>query len=139
MNPAAEIHLKRRDVMPKSIEPSVVLVGISFCFFFSSRRRHTRLVSDRSSDVCSSDLICHVKDGATRVLLAIDGVPGFNDLFTDAQGRIYTGSMRSNPFAESGPRTPGECYRIDRSEERRVGKEGGSRGGPEHASRQRGN
>src|SRR5438093_5010881 len=25
-------------------------------FFFSSRRRHTRLVSDLSSDVCSSDL-----------------------------------------------------------------------------------
>src|SRR5262249_56497755 len=25
-------------------------------FFFSSRRRHTRLVSDWSSDVCSSDL-----------------------------------------------------------------------------------
>src|SRR5215213_10809540 len=25
-------------------------------FFFSSRRRHTRLVSDGSSDVCSSDL-----------------------------------------------------------------------------------
>src|SRR5215213_7818224 len=27
-----------------------------FLFFFSSRRRHTRLVSDWSSDVCSSDL-----------------------------------------------------------------------------------
>src|SRR5438093_10426525 len=27
-------------------------------FFFSSRRRHTRLVSDWSSDVCSSDLSC---------------------------------------------------------------------------------
>ena len=26
------------------------------CFFFSSRRRHTRLVRDWSSDVCSSDL-----------------------------------------------------------------------------------
>src|SRR5205807_2714978 len=25
-------------------------------FFFSSRRRHTRLQGDRSSDVCSSDL-----------------------------------------------------------------------------------
>src|SRR5437016_12037392 len=25
-------------------------------FFFSSRRRHTRLVSDWSSDVCSSDI-----------------------------------------------------------------------------------
>src|ERR1022692_4995204 len=34
-----------------------------FCFFFSSRRRHTRLQGDWSSDVCSSDLIgrAHVK------------------------------------------------------------------------------
>src|SRR5438046_3869007 len=30
-------------------------------FFFSSRRRHTRLVSDWSSDVCSSDLIADVR------------------------------------------------------------------------------
>src|SRR3989339_1656880 len=30
-------------------------------FFFSSRRRHTRLVSDWSSDVCSSDLIRHTR------------------------------------------------------------------------------
>src|SRR5438046_8786043 len=29
---------------------------IFIMFFFSSRRRHTRLVSDWSSDVCSSDL-----------------------------------------------------------------------------------
>src|SRR5438046_6837099 len=35
-----------------------------FCFF-SSRRRHTRLVSDWSSDVCSSDLLL---EGAPRVL-----------------------------------------------------------------------
>ena len=27
-------------------------------FFFSSRRRHTRLRRDWSSDVCSSDLMC---------------------------------------------------------------------------------
>src|SRR5262245_33489267 len=27
-----------------------------YCFFFSSRRRHTRCLSDWSSDVCSSDL-----------------------------------------------------------------------------------
>src|SRR5438045_5311088 len=30
-----------------------------FFFFFSSRRRHTRCLSDWSSDVCSSDLDCH--------------------------------------------------------------------------------
>src|SRR3989475_3434402 len=28
-----------------------------FCFFFSSRRRHTRFDCDWSSDVCSSDLV----------------------------------------------------------------------------------
>src|SRR5262249_8886745 len=32
-------------------------------FFFSSRRRHTRLVSDWSSDVCSSDLLGHEPSG----------------------------------------------------------------------------
>src|SRR6476619_2286855 len=29
----------------------------AFFFFFSSRRLHTRLVSDWSADVCSSDLV----------------------------------------------------------------------------------
>src|SRR5437899_12606659 len=29
----------------------------TFFFFFSSRRRHTRCLSDWSSDVCSSDLL----------------------------------------------------------------------------------
>src|SRR5258706_265382 len=33
------------------------VTGVQTCaLFFSSRRRHTRLVSDWSSDVCSSDL-----------------------------------------------------------------------------------
>src|SRR5438477_452464 len=39
-------------------------------FFFSSRRRHTRLTCDWSSDVCSSDLSgppCHVpRHGTTQ-------------------------------------------------------------------------
>src|SRR5258706_6421184 len=38
---------------------------VSGSFFFSSRRRHTRLVRDWSSDVCSSDLVC-------RLLLEIE-------------------------------------------------------------------
>src|SRR5258706_1035334 len=36
--------------------------GTVISFFFSSRRRHTRLVSDWSSDVCSSDLFRHLED-----------------------------------------------------------------------------
>src|SRR5690554_8068885 len=30
---------------------------VNYCFFFSSRRRHTRCGRDWSSDVCSSDLL----------------------------------------------------------------------------------
>src|SRR6266487_658364 len=32
------------------------MLSILYCFFFSSRRRHTRWTGDWSSDVCSSDL-----------------------------------------------------------------------------------
>src|SRR2546430_11446207 len=32
-------------------------VDLCYCFFFSSRRRHTRFDCDWSSDVCSSDLL----------------------------------------------------------------------------------
>jgi gluconolactonase len=63
--------------------------------------------------VISGKNICHVREDQTRVVFAKDGVPGFNDLFTDAQGRVYTGSMRLNPFSMEGERTQGECYRID--------------------------
>src|SRR2546430_12525659 len=34
----------------------------SMCFFFSSRRRHTRFDCDWSSDVCSSDLCKYVSN-----------------------------------------------------------------------------
>src|SRR2546426_4725222 len=35
-------------------------MAVHVFFFFSSRRRHTRLQGDWSSDVCSSDLQCEV-------------------------------------------------------------------------------
>src|SRR2546429_6431926 len=47
-------------------------VGL-YCFFFSSRRRHTRCSRDWSSDVCSSDLVYLV---AVLVLVAAFFVPG---------------------------------------------------------------
>src|SRR5258706_12120491 len=43
------------------------MVASVLFFFFSSRRRHTRLVSDWSSDVCSSDLIALDVDIALEV------------------------------------------------------------------------
>ncbi|MFT7598979.1 MAG: D-xylonolactonase [Acidimicrobiales bacterium] len=56
--------------------------------------------------------VCHVKDGKTRVIFE----PGvsFNDLMTDSHGRIYCGTIRSDPFAgDFEDQTPGECYRIE--------------------------
>jgi len=65
--------------------------------------------------VCSGRNICHVRDGETRILFDPPDTPGFNDIFTDAQGRVYAGTMRTSPFGEAGAgsRTPGELWRID--------------------------
>ncbi len=62
--------------------------------------------------VISGRNICHVHNGETRVLFAPDA-PGLNDLFTDASGRVFCGTMRSDPFSTEGPRTEGECWRIE--------------------------
>ena len=43
-------------------------------FFFSSRRRHTRLVSDWSSDVCSSDLGRQSKFLIDALYPALEGI-----------------------------------------------------------------
>src|SRR5262249_58342360 len=85
-------------------------VAVGF-FFFSSRRRHTRLVSDWSSDVCSSDLIFQ----ATLVKLEL---------------RAPSAAPRSKraaraPAPDEAPRDDfvARVERVCRSEERRVGKE----------------
>jgi len=63
--------------------------------------------------VISGKNVCHVRDGETRVLYERDDVGGFNDLFADAQGRVYVGSLRVDPFGDGTDRTPGDAYRID--------------------------
>src|SRR5437764_13034690 len=70
-------------------------------FFFSSRRRHTRYIGDWSSDVCSSDL--RLPGAKFWPDAALDPVACGPDVAGDA-GR-----------ADHGP--------LQRSEERRVGKE----------------
>src|SRR2546430_4027466 len=43
-------------------------VSAESCFFFSSRRRHTRFDCDWSSDVCSSDLGGHSESAVSMAL-----------------------------------------------------------------------
>src|SRR5256885_3618236 len=97
--------------------------------FFSSRRRHTRLQGDWSSDVCSSDL-----DRLERVCVHdFDVIRGGQRLrlqhfaqdclqmqrVARARAQLVSGSLQS-------------AMEHGRSEERRVGKEGRSRWSPYH-------
>src|SRR2546426_4313847 len=68
-------------------------------FFFSSRRRHTRLQGDWSSDVCSSDLMQFFVQGAWGVIpahineLSPDPVRGFLPGFAYQCGVALAGAI----------------------------------------------
>src|SRR3712207_6038342 len=65
---------------------------LSFVFFFSSRRRHTRYWRDWSSDVCSSDLIYAVLAG---VVLKLEGETG--EVLGAAHGSDYIHDAALSP------------------------------------------
>src|SRR5205814_5581941 len=90
---------------------------IFFFFFFSSRRRHTRCLSDWSSDVCSSDL----PHARRRRLLRSESELVHH--WTKRRGKVssYPGVEEVRQVGvEHIARKRGVG---DRSEERRVGKE----------------
>src|SRR5262249_59598668 len=90
--------------------PSIVvlLAGLHILFFFfSSRRRHTRLVSDWSSDVCSSDLI---EPAVARLPVSTENL---------------SFDFKAKRFVRGAALPAGERHTVwmgSRSEERRVGK-----------------
>src|SRR5437016_11566596 len=92
-----------------------------FGFFFSSRRRHTRLVSDWSSDVCSSDLL----DESIR--LAREGPYPVSEAFARKDRALVLLEEGDLDRAEEFARQAAELFAANRSEERRVGKECRSR------------
>jgi len=55
--------------------------------------------------------VLHERNGESRVILALDGVTGFNDLSTSSDGSVYVGALRFHPFAGESP-VPGEIWRI---------------------------
>src|SRR5256885_16217173 len=71
---------------------------ILYFFFFSSRRRHTRLQGDWSSDVCSSDLksLVHEPNFADRIVLALDARDGI----VTTRGWTATSDKRAVDIAE---------------------------------------
>src|SRR5262249_56422619 len=59
-------------------------------FFFPSRRRHTRLVSDWSSDVCSSDLTRRARNVLSSALSQASGARHFSFQISVARGKGRT-------------------------------------------------
>src|SRR5256885_5283810 len=97
-------------------------------FFFSSRRRHTRLQGDWSSDVCSSDLAGR---SAGTDSFFIWPVRPRDD--TDARLIANLGAARPPIIVYSPSQYPHlRLFQDNRSEERRVGKECRSRWSPYH-------
>src|SRR5256885_3723966 len=96
-------------------------------FFFSSRRRHTRLQGDWSSDVCSSDLLTVGGLEYTSVIKGECWI--FPTTRPTANCQRSTKTAFSTPTPEPSPPPPPES---PRSEERRVGKECRSRWSPYH-------
>src|SRR5690606_39560944 len=98
-------------------------------FFFSSRRRHTSFSRDWSSDVCSSDLRPGMDDKTRARLLRIQRA---EQQCTDLISALLLLSRNERGHGASDVRRVAEqlldAHRA-RSEERRVGKEGGGRGG----------
>src|SRR5207253_7548490 len=89
------------------------------CFFFSSRRRHTRWPRDWSSDVCSSDLGKRIKTPELSVLGGTFGA--FVVGLKESQSTLRTKFRKTSRVYQSSPKPFGLASR--RSEERRVGKE----------------
>src|SRR5690242_20845417 len=87
-------------------------------FFFSSRRRHTRLTCDWSSDVCSSDLYETIYPSYYDLGRSATNIRSL--LRWDKQKRrawvAFESPLRDLPQHRWG-------LSVDRSEERRVGKE----------------
>ena len=69
--------------------------------------------------VCSGRDLIHVRDGETRTLLAVDGVTGFNDVHTDAEGRVLAGALRYRPLQGEDP-VPGEVWLVSGPDDARV-------------------
>ena len=63
--------------------------------------------------VCSGRDLIHVRDDqGLRTVLHDDGVAGWNDLCTDATGRVYAGALRFAVFDPDAAVVPGELWRL---------------------------
>src|SRR5256885_11025036 len=95
-------------------------------FFFSSRRRHTRLQGDWSSDVCSSDLSdqCRTATGSVQLESRL--------LHLSDRSRRKTPPLGGPRLRRRWPLRSPLDQSDRRSEERRVGKECRSRWSPYH-------
>src|SRR5436190_5843979 len=112
---------------------SLIKIGVSayFCFFFSSRRRHTRFSRDWR-DVCSSDLTFTLARTRGVPTAAAVTVPAIEPSCTAGPGGRLTNVARPSGVNTTSTPTSSSTSvsAAARAEERRAGKARGRRGGP---------
>src|SRR5205085_9492079 len=109
------------------------------CFVFSSRRRHTRFDCDWSSDVCSSDLERFPQQAAAIIQRAEKNCRHHFDLLGH-ENLHYGPNIDWHLDLVHGKRAPSKpWFELQRSEERRVGKECSSGGTTNRENRQTSN
>src|SRR5690606_39407413 len=96
-------------------------------FFFSSRRRHTRFSRDWSSDVCSSDLKYETGKDYPIYLRRKDEQGAQQQVIFDCNAMAEGHSYFNLNGINISPDNKLAVFGVDRSEERRVGKECRSR------------
>jgi D-xylonolactonase len=63
--------------------------------------------------VCSGRDVIHVREGhEIRMVLHVDGILGWNDICTDAGGRVFAGALRFAVFDPDAEAVPGELWRV---------------------------
>src|SRR5690242_1925639 len=98
------------------------VIEIPKLFLFSSRRRHTRLTCDWSSDVCSSDLGANALELSAKVRDAMEKLKSNFPSGVD-YSVVYDPTVFVRHSIEAVVHTLLEAILLVRSEERRVGKE----------------
>src|SRR5690606_41173014 len=90
--------------------------------FVSSRRRHTRVTRDWSSDVCSSDLVLHLVVEVVALAGTLTDAGEHRQAFVRL-GDVVDQLHHVDGLADAGAAEQADLAALGRSEERRVGKE----------------
>src|SRR3989442_612909 len=107
------------------LQATVALSCLSYFFFFSSRRRHTRCGRDWSSDVCSSDLgpmptllaVAEIVDKLQAICVVCGGPASRNQRLVNGRPALWGSPTILVGGRESYEARCRHCHKVPRADE----------------------